>query len=89
MANDLEQSKPKDNNEKNKSRKPPTLVRTSRMFLFLLGANLLLLFTPRIGMIHSFLYVDPMLSLLCLLVGIGICVYAFSTMYYSADEPQQ
>jgi hypothetical protein len=87
MENDIEQLKNTD--DKGKPRKPPTMVRTSRVLLFLLGANLLVLFTPRIGVVNNFAFVNPVLSLLLLFAGIALCIYALSTMYYIADGPQK
>jgi 4-amino-4-deoxy-L-arabinose transferase-like glycosyltransferase len=85
-----------------KDKKTYSMVRFSRMFLFLFGASLVFLFLPRIGQIHLIYHVHPMLSFFLTIAGIVICLYAFiggEGLYYNytikkdegkeQSEPQQ
>ncbi|MDX2127856.1 MAG: hypothetical protein SFU91_02330 [Chloroherpetonaceae bacterium] len=73
----------------NKSGKPEVSVRTSRMLAFLLGANLVILFIPRIGMIHDYFHVHPMLALLLSASGFGIMIWAFRTIYVTKQSSEK
>ncbi len=69
-----------------KDKKTYSMVRFSRMFLFLFGASLVFLFLPRIGQIHLIYHVHPMLSFFLTVAGIVICLYAFiggEGLYYN------
>ncbi|MCS7013221.1 MAG: hypothetical protein RMI34_02105 [Chloroherpetonaceae bacterium] len=75
-------------------KKTYSMVRFSRMFLFLFGASLIFLFLPRIGQIHLVYHVNPLLSFFLTIAGLVICIYAFIGgeglyYYYSSEKSSE
>jgi len=70
----------------NKPVKPQVHVRFSRVLVILAGANLVLMFAPGIGMLHSMYYIGSFISLLASLIGIALVIYAFQSLYYTDEK---
>jgi hypothetical protein len=84
MSNLEERSKIKSNNPKSGEKKSGVrpIPKTSRVLLFLIGMNVAIAFAPRIGLIHDFYSVSPILAFALTIGGIAASIWAFSTMYY-------
>lgn len=66
----------------NKNQKPQVHVRFTRVLLIIAGADLLLLFAPGIGFLHSFYYIGDLISFGASILGIVLIFIAFKTLYY-------
>ena len=65
--------------------KPRVKVRFSRVLLILLGANLILLFAPEIGMLNSAFYIGYMISWPAVLIGLVFLVIGFKGVYQERE----
>lgn len=66
----------------NKNQKPQVHVRFTRVLLIIAGVDLLLLFAPGIGFLHSFYYIGDLISFGASILGIVLIFIAFKTLYY-------
>jgi hypothetical protein len=62
-------------------RKPPVKVSIFHLLLVLVGANLLMLLTPNVGMLNSFLYIPDIYTWSAVIVGGGFMVTGFNGLY--------
>ena len=69
-----------------KPAKPQVHVRFSRVLIILAGANLLLMFAPGVGLLHSIYYIGSFISLAASLIGIALIIYAFQSLYYTDEK---
>lgn len=61
--------------------KPRVKVKFFNVLLVLLGADLILLFAPRYGMLNAFLPLGASVSWGALIVGIILLVFGFKDLY--------
>ncbi|MEI6639001.1 MAG: hypothetical protein FDX02_00630 [Chlorobium sp.] len=61
--------------------KGPAKVSIFHLLLVLVGANLLMLLTPEVGMLHSFLYLPDIYSWSGLVMGVGLLFTGFHGLY--------
>ncbi|NTW49952.1 MAG: hypothetical protein HGB19_09535 [Chlorobiales bacterium] len=66
--------------------KPRVNVRFSRVMLIIIGADLILMFAPVVGLLNTFLYIGEFVSFGATLVGLAIIIYAFQSIYYKEGE---
>ncbi|ANT65871.1 MULTISPECIES: hypothetical protein [Prosthecochloris] len=70
---------PKANKER--ANKPAVKVRFLNVLLILLGADLVILFTPQIGILNSAFFIGPGLGWSACIAGLGLLVYGFRGLY--------
>lgn len=68
-------------NKEGQNSKPRLKLRFSRVLLILLGANLILLFAPEVGMLNSAFYIGYMISWPAVVIGIVLLVIGFRGVY--------
>ncbi|MBF0585892.1 hypothetical protein INT08_01215 [Prosthecochloris sp. N3] len=61
--------------------KPRVRVRFLNVLLVLLGADLILLFAPGIGILNSVFYIGPAIGWSALVIGAGLLVFGFRDLY--------
>ncbi|ACF47100.1 MAG: hypothetical protein OQK66_09340 [Prosthecochloris sp.] len=61
--------------------KPAVKVRFLNVLLVLLGADLILLFAPNIGILNSVFYIGVAVGWSALVIGIGLLVLGFKNLY--------
>ncbi len=61
--------------------KPGVKVRFLNVLLVLLGADLILLFAPHIGILNSVFYIGAAVGWSALVIGIGLLVLGFRSLY--------
>lgn len=66
---------------KQDNNKPRVKVKFFNVLLVLLGADLILLFAPRYGMLNAFFPLDAFFSWGALIVGIILLVLGFKDLY--------
>ena len=61
--------------------KPRVKVKFLNLLLVLLGADLILLFSPGIGILHSVFYIGEVIGWTALIAGIVLLVVGFKGLY--------
>ncbi len=70
----------------NKKPKPQVHVRFTRVLLIIAGVDLLLLFAPGLGFLHSFYYIGDFISFGASILGLVLIYYAFKSLYYKDEK---
>ncbi len=76
----------KGSQKSNKNKKPQIHVRFTRVLLVISGFNLLILFTPGVGLLHSLYYIGSLYSFGALLLGLVLIIFGFKSMYYTEEK---
>lgn len=69
---------------KQQANKPAVKVRFLNVLLILLGADLIVLFTPGVGILNSVFFIGQGLGWSAFIAGLGLLVYGFRGLYRKA-----
>jgi len=61
--------------------KPRIKVRFLNVLMVLVGADLILLFAPGVGILNSVLYIGEVIGWSSVVIGIGFLVFGFRDLY--------
>ncbi|ASQ91377.1 hypothetical protein CHL67_11010 [Prosthecochloris sp. GSB1] len=61
--------------------KPRVRVRFLNVLMVLVGADLILLFAPGVGILNSVLYIGEVIGWTSVVIGIGFLVFGFKDLY--------